>query len=515
MGNTMLGTSQERLCWALIGVSAVFLCMGGVSGCGDSSTGRPVPVPAGSAPSVIADLTYTSRSIFAGPVNLDVNSLQVEDSLRLHVELLAMAEVPPDALDSIYDHVRLVISSPKRNMLAPVASLTPGARIGFADANQALTKDLVEGQGGAAKPVDEMDAVLPLGVVAEVTIESAVQKSQLGNRLRVLISRFRAPDPNASEAFQEVMELAMVRSGNVPGMDQPLTPNSEKWGDLSETYDEVTQRVILSPVPLGASQCAAVILPFAWDSPWARALVLLITLERLPDPSKDPAMIKEFLRCVNVLMEEEVLARSIHGESLQWAGCLQCLDQLVGSVHWRRALVYLTDITQAPLAHDTALSVPMSLVRDLAARIYYSYIETPAQDIAELSWLIEKQAYLLLLDTHEKNQDEQEEFDTGLEAILVRHAGQTGRQLSNLRGQLNEARDAQDFQRRLWHENRISLEDMSPAARVRAYEWLIEQGQEPVGYDPLASAKERRAALNGSQDDVAKRDAANHAKTKD
>jgi hypothetical protein len=44
------------------------------------------------------------------------------------------------------------------------------------------------------------------------------------------------------------------------------------------------------------------------------------------------------------------------------------------------------------------------------------------------------------------------------------------------------------------------LADMSPSARVRAYEWLVAQGQAPAGYDPLAPAQERRRVLNRNLD---------------
>jgi hypothetical protein len=48
---------------------------------------------------------------------------------------------------------------------------------------------------------------------------------------------------------------------------------------------------------------------------------------------------------------------------------------------------------------------------------------------------------------------------------------------------------------RLWNENRILLEDASPASRVRAFDWLALRGLAPAGFDPLAPLAERRAAL--------------------
>jgi len=50
-------------------------------------------------------------------------------------------------------------------------------------------------------------------------------------------------------------------------------------------------------------------------------------------------------------------------------------------------------------------------------------------------------------------------------------------------------------------ENFIYLEDISPAARTHAFEWLLSKGEAPDGYDPLAPLKERRAVLNRVEKD--------------
>ena len=42
------------------------------------------------------------------------------------------------------------------------------------------------------------------------------------------------------------------------------------------------------------------------------------------------------------------------------------------------------------------------------------------------------------------------------------------------------------------------LEDSSPSARVRAYDWLAARGRAPQGYEPLGPARERRRALDAA-----------------
>jgi hypothetical protein len=82
-----------------------------------------------------------------------------------------------------------------------------------------------------------------------------------------------------------------------------------------------------------------------------------------------------------------------------------------------------------------------------------------------------------------------------IEAVLLRFAGQAGRQAMSMEKALLASRGVDDLQRLLAEENFLSLEDSSPAARARALRWLEERGLAPAGYDPLAPPKERRAAL--------------------
>ena len=46
----------------------------------------------------------------------------------------------------------------------------------------------------------------------------------------------------------------------------------------------------------------------------------------------------------------------------------------------------------------------------------------------------------------------------------------------------------------------LATELASPALRVRAYDWLADRGQAPPDYDPLASPRARRAALEKYQE---------------
>ncbi len=460
-------------------------------GCGVSS--QPSP---GRAPQPLdIHVDYSSGTTLSGPGPMDMNSLRIGESFSVSLQLFALENVPPQALESIQKHVRLVMMSPRVNFLSPIMRLTPGVRVAFADVNESTVESLTSGLWGPAVPAGNVTSILPPNVTARIDLKSTQEASIRGNHLRLLLARRPDPDPNHPGALGENLEMAVVRSGQVPpaeelGFSMIDAPQAE-----DEELETATQRVALLPIPLTSPYRCLLLVPFAWDSPWAGAMGLYVKLERLPERLSDPRQLESFAQCVDDLMRQAESMTAGPRKESNWAGCLLALEQLVWRSHWRRALVDLTHTAQAALARDMALGAPVDVAQGLAGAIYAAQIETPAETMPGLTWLLEKTAYGMLLEM-----SEQDELIPALATYLLRHAGQLGRQQATLREQLTEARDLSDLEWRLIRENRIALEDMSPAARSRAYRWLARRDEAPAGYDPLASMQERRAALQAALD---------------
>ena len=87
-----------------------------------------------------------------------------------------------------------------------------------------------------------------------------------------------------------------------------------------------------------------------------------------------------------------------------------------------------------------------------------------------------------------------------LGAVLTDYAGEAGRHAGSIEQIISKLTDRKELDARLIVENKIYLEDNSPASRVRAFDWLKSRGQEPKGFDPLASPRDRREALAASSD---------------
>ena len=91
---------------------------------------------------------------------------------------------------------------------------------------------------------------------------------------------------------------------------------------------------------------------------------------------------------------------------------------------------------------------------------------------------------------------ESETLTPELQSVLALHTGDVARRPDAILAMLGQVGDSPSLRQRLIAENYIALEDTSPAARVRAYDWLAAHDRAPAGFDPLADAKSRRAAID-------------------
>ena len=215
-----------------------------------------------------------------------------------------------------------------------------------------------------------------------------------------------------------------------------------------------------------------------------------------PPPAEDRTALAihtfSFNECMMHLSRTDIPDRMVGTveSDTEWPGFENALRALQSPLNQRRALLYLAERTNVSLVEDIALSGTDMIVGRLSQAITNNYFSGLITSSTSLGWSLERTTYDLLstlLSTDQKMPE--------LEAILIRHTGQVGRHVSTLEELTTNADDIDEFQSLLVRENFIFLEDISPAARSRAFEWLKAKNQAPDGYDPLAPLKERRAVL--------------------
>ena len=216
--------------------------------------------------------------------------------------------------------------------------------------------------------------------------------------------------------------------------------------------------------------------------------LVAFSLEPAP-PANDPARSFHDEALARVLAEVSAAgsARDPSAESAA-AAILGAVEGLGVPARQRKALAFLAEATGAAIAADVAVTGTEALVARLAALV--AGAAPASREPAAMGWLLEKTAVEILAEMLAEKT-----LPAELEAVLARHAGEAGRSAAPLAGLLKNAAGRDDLIAGFARENLIALEDASPATRVRACDWLAARGKAPAGYDPLAAAKERRAAL--------------------
>jgi hypothetical protein len=93
-----------------------------------------------------------------------------------------------------------------------------------------------------------------------------------------------------------------------------------------------------------------------------------------------------------------------------------------------------------------------------------------------------------------------DELPPGLRAAATRRLGAVVFEPTALQDILESSADAAAFAAAVHEENYRALSDRNPLHRIRGHDWLTARHQVVVGYDPLATAAARAAALRAHDD---------------
>jgi hypothetical protein len=169
------------------------------------------------------------------------------------------------------------------------------------------------------------------------------------------------------------------------------------------------------------------------------------------------------------------------------------LSALAGPKSIRPALLILAGVSRARIASDLVLVADDAQIGALADEVRRFAAEGAGPSLADLQWFLDRYAVLAMCTSAEKGS-----LPPELQSVLALHAGEVARRPDAVLELLKQAGNSDALAQRLVAENLIALEDNSPGARVRAYDWLNAQGRAPAGFDPLGDAKTRRAAIDRS-----------------
>jgi hypothetical protein len=442
--------------WIDLRVAGILLivCLG--VGCASQ---KPAPL---ASPRLTVNQTHYLGDAVSGPQAGKPPADPVAGAMVAHVQFYAATEIATDKLDPLGTGARLVLSPRDKEPMLATSRLTATARWGTSSAAESFATQLDVAPPKQVVKWRDTALLIPLGVTTAVDASDDPGHQSL----RLLISN----EPKAQPSQCEI-----------------------SLGSESE-------QVVLRALPVGNGLTVALAIPFEPTGSPAKFLAAIVSVS--PPPTDHDASFAAMVDTCNKDMQRENAAaeqRLKQRLTAQPTGTWPAFDaarQAAQDPKARRAaMVYLAAQAGADfsrnaylVADDAALS---RMLDDVAKRVAAD--QSSDRSDAALAWLLDCSTCQILAKSLSGNQ-----LSPQLQTVLTDFAGEAGRNPSSMDQITRNLTSRADLDKRLLTENRIYLEDGSPAARVRAFDWLKSRGKAPNGFDPLGSPRARRDALQAS-----------------
>ncbi|HVR76470.1 MAG TPA: hypothetical protein VMT52_19225 [Planctomycetota bacterium] len=464
---------------------------------------EPVPAPF-RGPELITSLRYFTGSPLSGPEPVR-GALNTDDLCPFEVTAVALEQWRPELLEAqaLGSQARMLAVPRGEAPVKPLPRLTASVRVASSAGPSEAASRLQAGQLGRSTVISVSRGALPRGVTAVHELKGRPSRE---GRVEVHVHRRQAEGDGTragSSQDDEIQVALMILGHRDAGQDQEGPAESpdpaaaapvpamvpDGAGDLEREF------ALLDRVPAGDARMFAIFLPSPFRGEQGEAIAFL--LETGPagpeEPGAKAAQDPDLARAIADLKEAGVspIVASAQSPPPFIAGLPPALHALAFRPVQRNGLLVLARESDARLAEDIALVADPETLSSYCELVLKKSTGSETElDPAQLAFLLESTAVEELSALLSK-----EKLPAELHAVLVRHAGQAGRQVSSLEAALSASRTVDALRARIVEENWIALEDTSPPARVRAHDWLLALGQAPEGFDPLAPPRERRAIL--------------------
>ncbi|HQY87668.1 MAG TPA: hypothetical protein PK402_03355, partial [Tepidisphaeraceae bacterium] len=332
------------------------------------------------------------------------------------------------------------------------------------------------GKFGLTRELTARELALPDAVTTRLVIDDSQRKQP--RNVELALHRLRDSSSNADQ-----LQLLITIRDLVTVEDESVEAESSKPRTRLDL-----ESALLDPIPIHERETIALASPSNLSGSNAKGLALLIEIE----PASDSTSHEEaYARLVEEIRatDEANKSRMIGGS---WPGFESALQGASKPETRRASLQFIANRTGAVIAIDLVLLANSDLLAAYTNKINEAISASSLDRKPELlGWLMDRVALEMLT----KQLSDDTKMPGELRTILLRHAGEAGRDSATMSGVLRNLQSRQELATRLLAENLIALEDTSPATRVRAFDWLASIGKAPPKYDPLGPDNERKAAL--------------------
>ncbi len=418
------------------------------------------------------------------PAGLPAGLDDPAQALALRCEIYYLESMPESVLQLLPTGARLIVASQGDQPIQPSAALASGALLGWNQDGADFWQAMVAGEYGRALPLTILRGALPQGVTATFTGQSVDSIAVPGaglvhKRVSLNLSRAGMQSSDPMEASILIQDVGAEEAG----------PEATPAVQLQQAFK---REIIVLEERLQPKQGLLVIVlpsPFAGEENAGFAAKVSSLSE-----TGQAGHLAALQHCLQELQQSRAAANQAIAQWSTSEDVRAKVDLSLAALHLaehhRQALLFLGGTTGAILTEDLALSGDKDILAKLAGQISAAVEKSEA----ELGWVLDSSSYSLLASLLRDS-----ELTPDLQGILLRHAGEVGRYSSAILEMVQNSKDLPHLQELLVQENRSFLEDSNPGARVRAYDWLVQRGLQPKGFDPLASAAQRRQVLRAEE----------------
>lgn len=432
-----------------------------------------------------------------------------QDALAVHIRLIGMEQPLRPELEPLAAHARLLTTLEGETPFLATPSVTQPARYGMGVEAEALVQEIDAGARGRIIELADFHGVVCAGVTTYQELTLGSQAAGNLQRLRVAVYRpTSTPAGATTQPSPPPVQLALlVQKPRSPGPAPAAPPAAHSEGDqmsgvtvpapASEAV--LTRETALISQSIDATGQSVVLLtPFTASGTQIQSIATVIELSL---PSADHAF---EVASVAMLADLQAAASAaatrpaaLMPEALDRVFVTSVIDAMTYGENRRAAVVYLAGQTDAHLAEQTAMTADDDFLNQFSLAIADAIGRQDIWTRPQAGWLLDRISFEMLARTTIKRR-----LSPELTGVLLTLAGEAGRSPAAMEQILVNLSTRKDFENRLIAENFIALEDSSPAARVRAYDWLKAHACQPAGYDPLGEAHQRSAAIEKALDEM-------------
>lgn len=439
--------------------------------------------PALTDPPVAVGLNHFAGTPLSGPVKPPSTMPGSGDAVALTVRLTAVRGVAAEGLAPLSSRARMLTIARGSEPILAVAQLAGRARFGEGQSAETFLAQLQSSPPEQRHEIHTFtDALIP-GVTSSIDVISLASADRRSLRLQI---HRPADKPQTLQLGIWIEDMVIATS---PAEESPPNP------ETATPPAKVSQRelVLIDDLNNATSLRSVFFLPFELSDGGKEGMVIDITAANSPtDETAHSRAIERMKadvdRSISVLgARPGELATGSAAASGMAAG----ITAMRQASTRRSGMLYLAMQGNAPLLEDIALVGDDALLATVAGKIAQQAppilgSATPA----DAGWAMESIALSEVIALQSAGSLAQP-----VQAVVSRLYGEAGRNASSLQEVSKGAPDRPEFQNRLVAENLIYLEDNSPSARMRAFDWLTVRNMAPSGYDPLGPIQQRRASI--------------------